>query len=578
MNNLVRKTIRDMSPYSWEPSSSSIAYKLGIKENQVIRFDTNTSPYGLPSGSLKKIKISEYPDASYEELTKLIARYAGVKEDRIVIGAGADEIIDIVARTFLEKGDKALISTPTYSLFKIVVQLSGGIPIEIARNKDYELNTERVISETKKTNSKLIFICNPNNPTGNLTPVKDLAKIAESVESVVVLDEAYYEFCGKTSLRYLKNRDNVVIIRTLSKVGLAGIRLGYAVAPSLIAKAMNKTRPPNSVSAYSLKTAENTLQNTRAIQKNVCRSNIEKSRLMKGLQELGLFVYPSSGNFLMVRTAQELANRVYEKLWEKGLIISNLANKELTKGCLRIGVRSRKENCRLLSELKIILDSKYDAVIFDVDGVLVDVSKSYYEAIKRTASVFLRREVVDFEVDKLKSLEGFNNDWDVTFALVKGITNPSEIDRSSRPYKEIKEIFQGLYLGNENQPGLISNETLLISKKTLKKLKREGISIGVVTGRPRKEALIALGSLMGNYIQADNIVALEDCDEEKPSPKSLKKLIGKMLCRNPIYIGDNPSDVSAANSMGIPIAVVGNQAVGEFYLQEVNDLLKVVRI
>ncbi|MFH1447848.1 MAG: histidinol-phosphate transaminase [Candidatus Micrarchaeota archaeon] len=578
MGKTVRAIVQNLSPYTWEPSSASIAAKLGLKEKDIIRFDTNTSSYNPPLGPLRKVKISEYPDASYQALARLLAKYSGVKEKQIVVGAGADEIIDVITRTFLEQGEKAVISSPTYSLFQISVELAGGVAVEVPREKDYELNAERIMSKARETDAKLIFICNPNNPTGNLTQAKDLIKIAKTVDSILVVDEAYYEFCGKSVVNSLRKQDNAIIIRTLSKgFGLAGIRVGYAIVPTRLADMMNRCRPPNSVSAISLKIAENALKNdTGDMGRKISCMQMERRRLIRELERIGLYVYPSVANFVLIRTSERLANRVCEGLLRKGIVIRNLSDNELTKGCLRITVRSRGENSSLLYELRKILSSRYDVVIFDVDGVIFDVSDSYREVIRKTASFFLGREVGMDEVERVKSIVGFNNDWDATFAIVTSAQDPTKIDKQSDLYGKVKSYFQSIYLGSQEQPGLISNEKQLISKGTLAKLRGNGLKLGIVTSRPRSEALIALGALVGTYFQKSNVIALEDCIEEKPSSKPLRILIRRMGCKRPIYVGDNPSDVVAANSAQIPIAVVGEKARGDFYLRDVNDIYEMV--
>ncbi|MFH1470747.1 MAG: histidinol-phosphate transaminase [Candidatus Micrarchaeota archaeon] len=574
----IRGEVEKISPYEWETSSASLAKALGLKEKDILRFDMNTSPFAPAMSLPKKLKISEYPDPSYENLILRLAKYAKTTKNRILVGAGADEIIDIIARTFLEKGEAALISTPTYSMFRISVELAGGVAIGVPRGKNYSLDPDVVIAKAREAKAKLIFVCNPNSPTGNSTPFPVLEKIAKNSDSILIVDEAYYEFCKKSAFSSLGKLKNVIIIRTLSKAfGLAGIRVGYAIAPPRLAEAMNKVRPPNSISMVSLYLAEQALaERIPEMRNNVETIVKERKRLSEALGNFGLFVYPSVTNFLFVRTSPDLASKIYGEFLKKGLVIRDFSNKELTKGCLRITVRSRAENDCLLRELKSILDSSYESLIFDIDGVLVDVSKSYREAIKRTASKFLRRNVTSGEVEEMKSTVGFNNDWDAAYALVTRTQNPMEINRTSTLYSKIKSAFQEAYLGKDGTGGLIEKEKPIVSESTLARLKRNGVKLGVVTGRPREEALIALAPFLGKYFDERNIIALEDCDEEKPSPKPLLLLMGRMGSKNSLYVGDSPSDVAAANSARIRIAVVGADIGGDFCLRNVNEIFKVV--
>lgn len=193
------------------------------------------------------------------------------------------------------------------------------------------------------------------------------------------------------------------------------------------------------------------------------------------------------------------------------------------------------------------MKTKYDGLIFDIDGVLVDVSKSYREAIRQTAGYFLGRNVVVSEVDAVKNKVGMNNDWDATYAL---------IDNPDISYDAVKEYFQKIYLG-----GLINKEKLLISKKELELLKNKYKKLGIATGRPKTEAEYVIKK---NRLEKifNCVVALENVEKSKPSPDSLLAVIKKLGLKRTVYIGDSPSDVMAADKAGIPSIFVGKQNIG----------------
>ena len=210
------------------------------------------------------------------------------------------------------------------------------------------------------------------------------------------------------------------------------------------------------------------------------------------------------------------------------------------------------------------MNNNFDGIIFDMDGILMDVSKSYREAIRLTASNFLKRKVKRTEVNKIKNRVGMNNDWVATYRL---INNPSI------PYENVKSYFQGLYLGNLKRKGLIENETLLISKKILNQIKNKYKKLAIATGRPRKEVqyVIKKNKLEGLF---DCIVAMEDIVKGKPAPDILLAVIKKMKLKNTVYIGDSPSDIIAADKAGILSIYVGIQKIGSIRFSSVLQVIK----
>lgn len=198
------------------------------------------------------------------------------------------------------------------------------------------------------------------------------------------------------------------------------------------------------------------------------------------------------------------------------------------------------------------MKKQFDALIFDMDGVLVDVSKSYRQAIKKTSEFFLKREVNMSEVTFIKGKVGMNNDWDATYAL---------INNKAFDYEDVKAIFQKLYLGDEKGNGLINNETLLITKNNLEELKRNFKKIGIATGRPKDEALYVINKFNLQEI-FDVVITKEDTQKEKPYPDPIIKAINNLNAINSVYIGDSPSDVVAAKAAGIPCLYIGNQNIG----------------
>ena len=206
----------------------------------------------------------------------------------------------------------------------------------------------------------------------------------------------------------------------------------------------------------------------------------------------------------------------------------------------------------------------YDGLIFDMDGVLVDVSKSYREAIRQTASYFLKRDIQMSEIELIKNRVGMNNDWDATYAL---INNPNI------SYEVTKSYFQSIYVGNDQKPGLINNEKLLISEQKLQSLKNKYKKLGIATGRPKKEAeyVISKNKLIEIF---DCVIALEDVVNSKPSPDSIRMVIKKLNLKQTVYIGDSPSDVIAAERAKIPSIFVGKQNIGTIRFQTMLEVVQ----
>lgn len=251
---------------------------------------------------------------------------------------------------------------------------------------------------------------------------------------------------------------------------------------------------------------------------------------------------------------------------------------------------------------------KIDSVIFDMDGVLVDVNRSYRIAIEKTANFLLERKGfpgsgTQKEVSMIKNLPGFNNDWDATYVLIlllsegvkrekfaKTVKTLQPINKLSEEYKEIQDVFQAYYLGNvlfkkieKHDPqvnivkGLINQEKCLVSKKFLEKLLKMKIRLGIVTGRPRKEALFALRNFnLQEFFPEKYVIALEDVKMEKPHPESLLKIIKRMAIQTPVYVGDTINDAIAAKRAKIPCIFIGSEKLGDMQISDVNILEEIL--
>jgi len=557
-----RKCIDKLKPYGYIMTNRDIAEKYGLDENNVIRFDRNTAYYTLKAveeavSNFRAELVRDYPSAIYPDLTELVARYSQVEKSQVVLGNGADEIIELIIKTYLDPGDAAVISTPTFSFYGVSVSSVGGRPVE-AEREEFVLDAEKILKIADKENAKIIFICNPNSPTGNVTNIRIIENVVARFNGLVVIDEAYIEFSDMdTCSGFCSRYSNVIVIRTLSKAfGLAGIRVGYALSSRNVAEQLNKVRQPYNIDVFSQCIAEAVLstKGVKEVKARVSEIKNEKKRLSKRLDELGFFVFPSSTNFLLVKSGD--AKNTSQKLLKKGIVVRGFGKG--LENFIRITIRSRKENDKLLSEMKKI----YDGVIFDVDGVLIDISESYGEVIRRTASELSKREITANEVERIKSIPGSNNDWDVAYALINKI-NISEVDRSNSEYDKVKDRFQELYSILKNK------EKLLINEQKLKSLLARGIKLGIVTGRPRNEVLDVLNRFLPGYFSENCIISIDDCEKEKPDPEPLFLAKKRMGCRRLMYIGDTINDRMASEAASIDYLEVNDKT-------DVNKIIEVL--
>jgi len=262
-----RPAISRMQPYEWEPPSAAIARQAGVPEDQVVRFDTNTFPWpGAAVDRLAPEPLNEYPDTSYRGLTDAIAGYTGVSADHVTVGAGADEVLDLIAKAYIDGSAAALISRPTYPMFTVLTEMAGGT-IDAVPAVDLRVDRQPFLDRARR--ARLTWLSNPNNPTGELLPFDYVEALAGITAGILVLDEAYYEMSGVTGLPLIDRMPNVVVVRTLSKAfGLAGARVGYALAGPAISEALRRVRPPGSISVLSAALAVHSLTDLKGMRES----------------------------------------------------------------------------------------------------------------------------------------------------------------------------------------------------------------------------------------------------------------------------------------------------------------------
>ncbi|MBM4135455.1 MAG: histidinol-phosphate transaminase [Nitrospira sp.] len=345
IKKFVRPNIRSLTPYK--------AKEIPCK----VKLDANESPYVFKDALkvLKSIKTNRYPDPEAKTLKKLISKYFTVSPESILQGNGSDELIYYLITTF---GGPVLYPIPTFSMFGIITQAIGEKRIEIPLDEEFDLDMDRILKAIRKERPKLIFLSSPNNPTGNCFSSERILKIIDvtsalstqhSARSIVVVDEAYQPFSSRKGfLPLLKDYENLVIMRTLSKIGLAGLRVGFLIADEEIIREVNKVRLPFNLNSLSQKVAIEVLKERKTMQSHIRSIASERRRLFQEMTKISsIRPYPSEANFILFRVKD--SDRVYKDLLSKGVLVRNM--KGVVDGCLRVTVGTPEENKTFLKVL-----------------------------------------------------------------------------------------------------------------------------------------------------------------------------------------------------------------------------------
>ena len=354
--------------YSWEATDEEVAARYGLAIEDILRFDLNTSPAppdlvaGILAGGAFDAPLSEYPPSDYRRLIETAAKVYGVGTDELLVGAGADEILDLAGKAFLPAGGRAVVPAPTYAMYRVVTEQRGAVAVLVPRlgpDEGYALDLEATREAAR--GGDLVWLCSPNNPTGlpepdgaieTLLDVIDIdAVVAGRSPAIVVLDEAYAEFVGSSLLELRHRHPNLVVVRTASKAyALAGLRVGFAIArPETIAR-IAPYRPPGSVSTISVTVVTAALGDPRGMEANVARVDAERDRLADALRAAGWAVGPTVTNFLLVDLGTpERAAAVAGGLLRRGLVPRTFGPGHPLAHGLRLTIRDRAGNDRLIA-------------------------------------------------------------------------------------------------------------------------------------------------------------------------------------------------------------------------------------
>ncbi|MBK5241191.1 histidinol-phosphate transaminase [Clostridium sp.] len=344
IQDLFRSDLNDFKAY--EPGKTNYKVRLDANENF-----SNFSPdiRAKIGGAIEESIFNRYPDPAALEVCDHYAQYANVNGINVMAGNGSDECIQIITNTFLNTGDKVAMPSPDFSMYALYTKVAGGIPIEFPLDDELKLDVEGFISMANEEKVKILFLSNPNNPTGGVISRENIIKIIEECKCIVVIDEAYYEFYGKSVTDLTSEYENLIVLRTCSKFGLAAVRIGFLITGRVLMEEVKKVKPPYNVNAISQSITSVILKDSDIIYKNIERILIEKKYLLQGLNNiLGIKIYKSEANFILIQV--EDAQKIKEKLLDLSINVRSYGSGRL-ENCLRITVGSREENRKLLDNI-----------------------------------------------------------------------------------------------------------------------------------------------------------------------------------------------------------------------------------
>jgi histidinol-phosphate aminotransferase len=344
ISKLLRPHLQQLTPYS--------SARDEFKGTADVYLDANENAFG----STSQDRFRRYPDPYQSALKNKIGHIKGIDPSKIFLGNGSDEPIDLLIRAFCNPGkDKVIITPPTYGMYEVSASINDVGIVKVPLLRDYTLDLEHVL-EAIEPGIKLIFLCSPNNPTGNSIDSEQILEIAKRFQGLVILDEAYIDFSTNASMiDALQNHPNLIILQTFSKAwGLASLRLGMAFANEEIISILNMIKPPYNINGATQELILEALGNMDNMKHMLAETFEQKKHLESMLSEVDIVkcIYPSDANFFLVKIEQ--AHEVYLKLIDKKVIVRDRSRVELCEDCLRITVGTRQENETLIKELKTI--------------------------------------------------------------------------------------------------------------------------------------------------------------------------------------------------------------------------------
>jgi len=548
--------------------SSANPLKLDFNER------SDSRPLWLSDDAVSTECLWRYPDKS--GLQAAASQFYGIDESQLLLTNGGDESIELLFKLACLQNRKLILPLPAFSQY-LAGKDTWGSTVDLVEPLD-DMRINLCGAQQCLDNHSILILTSPNNPTGELIPYDELVEtceLARSKGAMVFLDEAYIEFaCNETdsTLGLIQEFDNLVILRTLSKAfGLAGIRCGYLLGQAAMVSQFKRLAMPFNLSSPTIEIATKAFSDSAKLEVINYAQTIAQNReqVAEILLSAGLRLVDSSANFVFVQGSSEKIRLIKAACQKRNIVIkttlSGLSATRTDIEAIRITIPFYIKP--LLSAMQWAV--KPELLCFDMDGVLIDTSKSYDAAIKATVKTFTGKDIAQSDIEALRGQGGFNNDWVLTQALIKQLGVESDL-------KQVTETFQEFYQGTQDSKGFKELETVILSQKLLQKVfitDSKRLKTAIVTGRPKDEAIDGT-----QFVGARNTLVISDDDVQvsKPNPEGVikaKQYYGKEACW---MLGDTPDDMAAANGANALAIGVGSDSLYDFgadlVLTSVNEL------
>ena len=360
IKKLVQKEVKDLSSYEvktvLDQKSDRKVVKMNLNENFAM---SRKAAEKLLLDACRSIDVRAYPPARGSLAAKAIADFLGLSESEVCVANGADEVMDLLMKVFVRRGSKVMVIEPAFPMYTFFAQLYGGSTVAVMLNKDFSLDVDAILKRADK-DTRLLFVCSPNNPTGNQFRESDIKRLLNEFEGVVVVDEAYVDFAPCSVIDWTRDYDNLAVLRSFSKAfGLAGLRLGYLVSNKTVVDYVKKVVGPFNVNSVTQQVTALALQKWSYFKEQIDLVVNEREWLMKNLKQIdGVKPYPSAANFILFKVTKDKLSsaKVTERMENRNVLVKDRSHLPLLENCIRVTVGTRNMNEAFLSALKMSLE------------------------------------------------------------------------------------------------------------------------------------------------------------------------------------------------------------------------------
>ena len=354
LKSFIRPHLREIETFSPADPPELQASKAGITEDQIVRLNANENPYGFSprvAEAVASVPYNIYPDPFQRKVRAALSEFTGVPAERIIAGAGSDEIIDLIFRLVIEPGDKIIDSEPTFGMYSFDARVNGAETVFVQRDEKFDVDVDAV-KEAIDERAKIIFLCSPNNPTGNVATSEQIEGLVET-GLLVVIDEAYWEFSGSTAASMVKDHDNLIVLRTMSKwAGIAGLRIGYGIMSPTLVNHIIDIKQPYNVTTASEAALMATLEDAEYLDRNRDLIVSERERLIDLLNGIpGVKPWPSGGNYVLCEFQPGRAEEIFENMAMRGIFLRKFSSKRL-RDFFRISVGTPSDTDAVIAALQ----------------------------------------------------------------------------------------------------------------------------------------------------------------------------------------------------------------------------------